>query len=242
MSLIKGLLFLGVGVLVLVCPPGALAGQSGSQTGSQAPKTATPTEPAPAATVVADISTLTDTTSLAEAARLARSKKPGAAKPTTVVLDDDNFHRDFHGSASGADDGASSGSGNSGAGGPGRSKLVLLDFWASWCGPCRAALPGLKRLQASYGDQLQVVSISADHDEVAWKSFVVSHDMTWEQQWDADGTQRAKYGVSAFPTYILMTPDGKILRRLVGEDPAQSISERLGATLKVGLEELRSSR
>jgi thiol-disulfide isomerase/thioredoxin len=109
---------------------------------------------------------------------------------------------------------------------------VLLDFWASWCGPCRSALPGLKRLQAIYGDRLQVISISADDDEQTWRAFVASHDMRWEQHFDGDGSLRAQYNVDAFPTYVLLGPDGKILQRLVGEDPTESIAERLGPDLR----------
>jgi thiol-disulfide isomerase/thioredoxin len=116
----------------------------------------------------------------------------------------------------------------------------LLDFWASWCGPCRNALPGLKRLQSFYGsDQLQVISISADDDEDDWRAFVKAHNMNWEQRLDSNGSLRAQYGVNAFPTYILLGKDGKILERLEGEDPEESIAERLGPTLR---EHLQSSQ
>ncbi len=164
-------------------------------------------------------------TSLGDLARLARAKKkdePKAAK----VIDDENMPRGgipIGGSAPGS----SSSSSKSG------EKLVLLDFWASWCGPCRESLPDLKRFQSTFSsDQLQVVSISEDRDENTWNSFVSQNQMTWEQQFDGNGESARRYGVQGFPTYILTDSNGTILRRYEGEDPSQSLIERIGPDVK----------
>ena len=164
-------------------------------------------------------------TSLGDLARLARAKKkdePKAAK----VIDDENMPRGgipIGGSATG------SGSSSSKSG----EKLVLLDFWASWCGPCRESLPDLKRFQSAFSsDQVQVVSISEDRDENAWNSFVSQNQMTWEQRFDNNGESARRYGVQGFPTYILMDSNGTVLQRYEGEDPSQSLIDRIGPDLK----------
>jgi thiol-disulfide isomerase/thioredoxin len=187
--------------------------------------------------------------SVAELARLARARKPDAtsattAKPTKVVLDDDNMPRGVYADAPSpagpeSASGSSSVSPTASAGGPFpeyRGKVVLLDFWASWCGPCRSALPNLKRLQSIYsGDDFVVVSISEDQDEKAWRAFTASHQMTWPQRLDSDGSLQHQFAVHGLPTYVLIGRDGSVVQKAVGEDPAQSIMERLGPELKKSL-------
>jgi thiol-disulfide isomerase/thioredoxin len=183
--------------------------------------------------------------SVADMARAARAKKQPDAKPTaklTRVLDDDNLPRgvyaeDVHPARSAAPDAkspASPGSGDLLA--QYRGKVVLLDFWASWCGPCRRSLPSLKRLQAVYGSgDFVLISVSEDDDESAWRSFVSNNHMTWTQHWDSDSTLQSKFGVSALPTYILIGRDGAVVQTFVGEAPAETIVERIGPDLKASL-------
>ena len=65
---------------------------------------------------------------------------------------------------------------------------MLLDFWATWCGPCRKALPELKELrQKNAGQPLVVVSVSADEDRKAVEEFVRQNGMDWPQAWDGKG-------------------------------------------------------
>jgi thiol-disulfide isomerase/thioredoxin len=184
--------------------------------------------------------------SVAELARLARAKTQGDATPTPkpkkVVLDDDNMPRGVYAdapSSSGSASGSTSGPAADSAGGPFpeyRGKVVLLDFWASWCGPCRNALPNLKRLQSIYsGDDFVVVSISEDNDEETWRAFTASHQMTWPQRFDGDGSLQHQFGVTGLPTYVLIGRDGSVLQKAVGEDPARSIMERLGPEIKKSL-------
>ena len=61
-------------------------------------------------------------------------------------------------------------------------KVVLIDFWATWCGPCREALPHIKKIAQKFdGQPLVVLSISLDSDEAKWKDFVEKNSMTWLQ-------------------------------------------------------------
>jgi thiol-disulfide isomerase/thioredoxin len=183
--------------------------------------------------------------SVADMARAARAKKQPDAKPTakfTKLLDDDNMPRgvyaeEVHPSksgASGAPSQAASSSGDPLA--EYRGKVVLLDFWASWCGPCRRSLPSIKRLRAVYGSaDFVLISVSEDDDESDWRSFVSNNRMTWTQRWDSDSTLLSKFGVNALPTYVLIGRDGAVVQTFVGEAPAESIVERIGPDLKASL-------
>ena len=183
--------------------------------------------------------------SLADMARAARAKKQTDSKPetkTAKLLDDDNMPRGVYAADAApaktfAPGSQTPSSRASGAPFPElRGKVVLLDFWASWCGPCRSALPNLKRLQAVYGSaDFVVISISEDDDESTWRAFVSSHNMTWPQRLDSDGSIENQFGVNALPTYVLLGRDGAVLQKFVGEAPAESIVERIGPDLKASL-------
>jgi thiol-disulfide isomerase/thioredoxin len=184
--------------------------------------------------------------SAADLARAARAKRQTDGKPAVktakVVLDDDNMPRGVYAADAAPAKTPAPGSqapASPSSGGPFpefRGKVILLDFWASWCGPCRSALPSLKRLQAVYGSaDFVVISISEDDDESAWRAFVSSQGMTWPQRLDSDGSLQNQFGVHALPTYVLLGRDGLVLQRFVGEAPAESIVERIGPDLKASL-------
>lgn len=175
--------------------------------------------------------------SVADAARLARANKTALAKPVKSY-DDDNFVRSMPIAKKKAEENAPSN--------PSiqdlpteqmHGKVVLLDFWASWCGPCRMALPKLKQLQSVYNsDDFMVISVSEDEDEATWRAFVSSHQMTWTQRYDANNSLLQQYQVSGLPTYVLLDRESKEVQRYEGEDPGQSIVERIGPQLKQTLD------
>jgi len=113
--------------------------------------------------------------------------------------------------------------------------FVLIEFWATWCGPCRHALPGLKQLASEYRDQVEVVSVNEDTDQSTWRSFIDRNQMTWAQQYDNNHTVARRYGVSNFPTYILLDSHGKVITQVVGEDGARPLVDRLGPEIRNAL-------
>ncbi len=96
-------------------------------------------------------------------------------------------------------------------------KVVLLDFWGSWCPPCRESVPMLVDLHQKFaGHPFEIVGISSDFDEEAWKAFVAAHHMSWPEYIDLDGQIAKLFEVPGFPTYVLLDRDGVIAFRQTG--------------------------
>ena len=111
-----------------------------------------------------------------------------------------------------------------------RGRVVLLDFWASWCGPCRMLAPRLSALKDKFGAQgLTVVGMATDDAERA-AVFAEKHQMRYPVVVDKDGDTSRAYGVSALPTMILVDKKGIVREVFIGYDP--SGDARLEATVK----------
>jgi thiol-disulfide isomerase/thioredoxin len=99
-------------------------------------------------------------------------------------------------------------------------KVVLIDFWATWCGPCREALPHIRKIAQKFdGQPLVVLSISLDSDESKWKDFVEKNGMTWMQVRDGgfNGRVATKFGVNAIPATFSIDADGVLEDQHVGD-------------------------
>ena len=111
-----------------------------------------------------------------------------------------------------------------------QGKVVLIDFWATWCGPCKAALPHLKEIVKNFaGQPLVVISISVDADEPTWKSFVASHEMTWTQYRDGgfDGPVASQFNVKAIPTTFTIDANGFVQDQQVGDGDIEAKLKKL---------------
>ena len=91
-----------------------------------------------------------------------------------------------------------------------KGKVVLIDFWATWCGPCREALPHIRDIVKKFnGEPLGVLSISLDDDESKWKEFVTKNEMTWNQcpsEAGFKGPVAQLFGVHEIPNTSPSTP------------------------------------
>lgn len=111
-------------------------------------------------------------------------------------------------------------------------RYVVLDFWATWCPPCRASVGELKELTKKYpSNELVVLSVSGDRDEAKWREFIAKKQMDWEQYRDSDDKLFHLYNVQAIPTYVVIDRDGFIRERIMDRNPQASIVYRLKDTL-----------
>ena len=107
-----------------------------------------------------------------------------------------------------------------------KGKYVLLDFWGSWCGPCRESHPHLKELYEKYKNQVVFINVAQENTKdlnearKLWETAVKEDGLTWPQILNNEGRERCDmirlFNISAFPTKILIDPNGIVVARMVG--------------------------
>ncbi|MCR5312788.1 MAG: TlpA family protein disulfide reductase [Bacteroidaceae bacterium] len=110
-------------------------------------------------------------------------------------------------------------------------KYLLIDFWASWCGICRAGTPKLKEYYSKYPHEwLEIISVSADENSDAWHNAMQKDQMPWTQYCLTSQGMKdlmEKYQIIGVPYYLLLSPDGKVIANPSGVDIIESYLEKL---------------
>ena len=105
-----------------------------------------------------------------------------------------------------------------------RGKWVVLDFWATWCGPCIASMPHLKEYYQKYAGKFEVVGVVNDSEGADWEKMVKDMELPWINVINPKGVSKEKdltnvYGIEGFPTYIILNKEGKIHKEYLGAQP-----------------------
>ena len=102
-----------------------------------------------------------------------------------------------------------------------RGKWVVLDFWATWCGPCKASMPHLKEYYEKYAGKFEVLGIAGSSKEEDWKTMVKDMKLPWINVINPQNSTEKEdvlklYSIEAFPTYIIIDKEGKIYKKFIG--------------------------
>ena len=102
-----------------------------------------------------------------------------------------------------------------------RGKYVILDFWGSWCGWCIKGFPEMKQYYQKYKGKFEILGVDCSDTEEAWKKAVSENQLPWLHVFNPQDNKNLQesYGITGYPTKIIVGPDGKIVKTIVGEDP-----------------------
>ena len=95
-----------------------------------------------------------------------------------------------------------------------KDRYTVIDFWASWCGPCRASFPHLREMYKKYGEKVTFISLSVDKDEKDWQKALGEEKLPWNQYLatpELIKTTHKDYDLTSIPTFLVIDPEGKII-------------------------------
>jgi thiol-disulfide isomerase/thioredoxin len=115
-----------------------------------------------------------------------------------------------------------------------RGKPVFIDFWATWCGPCRRALPHTQKLAEKYGKDAHILAINLKEDPDTVRQFMQSNNYTFTVPMDTNGSVAAEYRVRGIPHFVLIDARGKIQFVQIGYGPG--IEQRFETELRKAIQ------
>ena len=115
-------------------------------------------------------------------------------------------------------------------------KVILLNFWATWCGPCVGEMPAFPKLLEKYGDDLAVIAVDLQEDAETVADFIAENNYEFPVVLDTDGTIGDLYPTDGIPYTIIIAPDGTISATSLGADTADRMVEEYSAMIDAALE------
>lgn len=103
-----------------------------------------------------------------------------------------------------------------------KGKVVLLNFWATWCGPCVGEMPAFEKLYSEYGEKIAILAVDCAEDKDTVKQFVSDNGYTFPIAYDTEGAISAKYPTSGIPYTLVIGKDGKVQKTFLGADDADA--------------------
>ena len=112
-------------------------------------------------------------------------------------------------------------------------KVVYVDFWASWCGPCAESFPWLNQMQAKYGSDLAIVGVNVDTDAKAADRFLTQHPARFDILRDPAGALPEHYKIEGMPSSVILDANGRVLHQHSGFRSAKA--EEYEAAIRAAL-------
>jgi len=113
-----------------------------------------------------------------------------------------------------------------------RGKIVLLDFWATWCGPCKVQMKKLKELKSLVNeDEVVIISIDVGESKSIVQEFISKEEVDWLVLLDLRGSTAKSYGIRAIPTLFIIDKEGLIREKYVGVTSTQTLLSAIEALI-----------